>query len=187
VVLQWFVNDVEGRDKSSRPRPMRLVPSSFASRELSERSVLYYLLNRQWGSLQENLGWVKRYPDYMRARLGDPQGETARAAAAALEAFFDACQEAGVPVAVVLFPAMPPGQPYEFGYLHERVWERCRARNVPYVDLTARFQSVSDPKTLWASRLDSHPSGEANRIAAEALLEALRDAWLPAAPAPGGA
>jgi len=48
ILLQWFTNDVEGRDKSGRPRPLILIPI-----ELREISALFYLLHDQWITIQQ--------------------------------------------------------------------------------------------------------------------------------------
>ena len=51
ILLQWFVNDVEGGNYKGRPEYMRLVPFGGLSRYLGSNSVLYYLLNSQWQTI----------------------------------------------------------------------------------------------------------------------------------------
>ncbi|MDH3284004.1 MAG: SGNH/GDSL hydrolase family protein, partial [Acidobacteriota bacterium] len=74
VLLQWFVNDVEGRDKSGRPRPFPLLPARarVLTETLHEHSALHFLVNRQWIRLQRGLAWHPSYEAYMRRRFGNP-------------------------------------------------------------------------------------------------------------------
>ena len=46
VLLQWFINDVEGHS-GVRPQPWRLLPSDILTSLLHSHSALYYLLNTQ--------------------------------------------------------------------------------------------------------------------------------------------
>ena len=80
VLLQWYENDVEGLDKSRRPRPWRLLPSDTLTGLLRGRSALYFLMERQWGMLQRSLGWVGSYQDYMTVRFADPDSRDSSAA-----------------------------------------------------------------------------------------------------------
>ena len=74
VLLQWFVNDVEGRDKSRRPRYSNLVPINRMHRFLHAHSAFYYLLNSQWIGIQmhEGLSPEASYTDYLVDRFADP-------------------------------------------------------------------------------------------------------------------
>ncbi len=69
IILQWFVNDVEGHDKSARPTPYRLIPSHVLSNFLHRNSASFYLINRQWKALQLQVGLVNSYESSMNARL----------------------------------------------------------------------------------------------------------------------
>lgn len=169
VLLQWYENDPEGRDKSLRPRPIRLVPSDYLTGFLRRHSVLHFLLQRQWTSLQQAIGWMGSYQQYMEARFGDPESPASREARDALQAFFRACREAGVPVGMVLFPDF--GGLTDLAFLHERVLDQCSREGIPCLDLSGKFEDAEDPSALWASPFDPHPGPVPNRIAAEAIVE----------------
>jgi hypothetical protein len=84
-----------------------------------------------------------------------------------------------VPIGIVLFPdtAGPLDERYPFGYLHDRVHAACNERNITCLDLRSAFSGVKDKASLWANRLDHHPGAEANRIAAEEILETYAGVW----------
>jgi hypothetical protein len=89
-----------------------------------------------------------------------------------------------VPVGMVLFPdtGAPIDANYPFGYLHDRVLETCREQGITCVDLREDFALVKDRQSLWANRLDHHPSGRANTIAAIRMLAAFSPQWLASPP-----
>jgi len=60
VQLQWYRNDVEGHDKSGRPKGWRLLPSSLLTSFLHRHSALFFILNSQWNELQTLLGVRER-------------------------------------------------------------------------------------------------------------------------------
>ena len=80
---------------------------------------------------------------------------------------------------IVLFPdtAAPIDQHYPFGYLHDRVLEACGAHGLTCVDLRTDFAGIKDRESLWANKLDHHPSARANAIAAEKILETYSPMW----------
>ena len=175
VVLQWFENDVEGSDTSGRPRPARLVPSDTIEGLLRRRSALFYLLRNQWHDLQRRWGWVATREDYMRRRFEDPASADSIAAHRALGEFIAGCRDAGIPVAIVLYP--PLGRPH-LGFLHRRVMQQCAEESIPCIDLAPVFDEVEDKSTLWANRLDSHPSERANEIATSVVMDRWGTGWI---------
>lgn len=176
VLLQWYVNDVEGHDKSGRPQPRRLLPSDFLTARLRERSALYYLLDRQWGSIQRRLGWVGGYQEYMEARFGDRESEDSRAAGEKLRSFIRSCAESGVRSGIVLFPDLT-GE-LDLGFLHDRVLDECAREELACLDLSPVFERHAERQRLWASPLDPHPGPEAHRLAADSLMRGLGPSWL---------
>jgi hypothetical protein len=179
ILLQWYVNDVEGEDKSMRPAARPLIPSGELGKWLHRNSVLYFMVNEQWAALQIDLGWTATYTDYMHTRFGDPDGLDARAAASAFSKLIALCRERGVALGIVLFPhmrgiAMPT---YPFDFLHERVLAQCRREGVDCLDLRAVMAHASRRGPLDVNRFDSHPNALANRIAAEEILRRFGPVW----------
>ena len=181
VLLQWYINDFENGDYLARPRIQALLPWQALQERLYQGSHLYALMEEQWEVLQEQLGLVKTYPEYMYKRLGDPDGPPSMYAIDQLRAFFAACHEHDTPMAVVLFPHFDPSLiegRYVYNYLHDRVLAVCRVEGLLCVDLRATFAKVSDYRTLWANRFNPHPSPAAHQMAEERLFEALGETWL---------
>ena len=183
VLLQWYVNDVEGVGANERPTPKGLVPSATLRSVLHRHSALYYLLNSRWAELQGRLGWVSNYNDYMRERFGDPDGEDWRRAEAALRRFIARCREADVRVGIVLFPSLV--DQYALNYLHRRVLDVCEDERLECVDLAPVFAGEPSAQNLWVNRLDSHPGSRAHEIGAQAILERFAPVWRDAAAAAG--
>jgi hypothetical protein len=179
VVLQWFVNDIEGRDRSQRPHTWPLVPLADLHHWLNAHSAIYTIANMRWAEAQIMLGWAPSYPDYIKARAADANGPDARRDAALLHEFVDLARRSGAGVAMVLFP--DPGQDlgpaYPFAFLHERVLEVCRQEAIPCLDLRRDFAAVKDRRSLWVSPFDHHPSARAHEVAALRILEQLQRTW----------
>lgn len=179
VLLQWFVNDIEGDDLQGRPVTRPLLPAPRLHEWLRRRSALYTIANTGWSNLQVANGMTASYADYLQARAGNPHGADARREAALLRAIIDACHRAGASVGMVLFPdtGAPLDASYPFAYLHDRVLEICEAEGITCLDLRNDFAAIGDRRTLWVSPFDHHPSAAANRIAAIKLLETFRREW----------
>ena len=128
VLLQLYINDFETK-QMQRPRPHPLLPASI-DRSLERSSVLYDLMNQEWGALQPHLGLVDSYEEYMAKNLHDPSVPNAQLAFGMLNQFIVTARRAGVASGTVLFPAPdamgPHGSHYPFGYLHERVAAHVR-------------------------------------------------------------
>jgi lysophospholipase L1-like esterase len=184
VILQWYINDVEGHHSAGRPTYHSLLPFNRLHGWLIDSSAFYAVANMQWAQWQVALGMTPTYADYLRGRMGDPNGPDAREDRAALVAVIEACRRQGVPVGMVLFPdtGAPIDANYPFGYLHDRVLETCREQGITCVDLREDFALVKDRQSLWANRLDHHPSGRANTIAAIRMLAAFSPQWLASPP-----
>ena len=178
VLLQWFVNDVEGDQKFRNPRSLPPAHASLRS-VLHSRSALYYVLERQWGLVQEKLGWEATYEAYMLDRLRDPTTPDARRADAVLSEFAQRCRENHVPLGIVLFPnlGMISGPNYSFDFLHERVLAWCRREGIDCLDLRRVMRESAERIELLLNRFDGHPSPEAHRIAAEEILAHFRPVW----------
>jgi lysophospholipase L1-like esterase len=180
VIVQWYVNDVEGNSSAGRPSYLHLLPFADLDGWLVDRSALYNVASLQWAQLQIAFGMTPTYPAYLFGRLEDPNGPDATRERDSILAIIDACRREGVPLSFVLFP--DTGAPIDanspFGYLHERLLETCREQSIRCVDLREAFAAIKDRQSLWANRLDHHPSGRANTIAAMKILETFSTDWL---------
>jgi len=185
VLVQWFVNDVEGGSTEGRPSYWPLMPWPALHNRLYESSALYTLLNTWWGRWQAESRMAGSYPDYIWRRLGNPQGEDAQRDREAMRKLVALCRRHGVPVGFVLFPdsGFDPGPDYPFTYLHDRVLEFCQAEQIRCVDLRPEFTKVKDRYTLWVNPLDRHPSAQANTIAAVTILQTFEEVWRQRLPA----
>jgi len=174
VLLQWYINDFEGRDKKGRPKSIPLLPSSTLNYYLHQWSAGYYLVNRQWISLQKALGLSGgySYAEYMHKRFGDPGGADSQNAMRTLRDFIRLCKERDTPLGIVLFPQLfTLGSEYSFDYMHNQVLEICTREGITCLDLRYAFAGHTEKRKLWVNMFDAHPGPLANRIAAESILE----------------
>ena len=89
-------------------------------------------------TVQEKLGWIDTYADYLYWRFGDPDGAGSTQAIVRIREFIEECQGHGIPMSIVLFPHvdadLSAGR-YRFNYLHDRVLDACRREVATCVDL----------------------------------------------------
>lgn len=179
VLLQLYLTAFE-TEKMERPRPHPLLPEPL-DRRLEPASMLYDLLGIQWTRLQQELGLVESYEQYLARNLRDPNSTNSRAAFGLLREFVGRARRTGVPSGIVLFPATdamgPHGSGYPFAYLHERVSALCAEEQIPCLDLLPAFSKAEDPRTMWVSPFDAHPNAETNRRAAYAILVRFSPLW----------
>ena len=180
VLLQWFVNDIEGDSVEGRPLIHPLLPSRAAHNWLQAHSALYTVANMRWGEMQVASGMAGSYVDYLKARAGDPQSADARRDAETLKKIIGEVRSQGRAIGIVLFPDPGPdlGESYPFAFLHDHVINVCRESGVPCLDLRQDFAAIPDRRSLWVSPFDHHPSARANEIAAVRILEVFRPYWL---------
>ena len=185
VLLQWYVNDVENGSQAERPDHYALIPGKTGPgrwlRRVTDRTLLRWMLQREFSVVQERLGFVETYPEYIHRLYGDPAKRHWEAAAQELQAFIGECQAHRVPLAIALFPHLSSGLvtgAYEFAEVHDQVLELCRRNSVPCVDLRSTFAPYRDYLRLWLHRFDAHPNAVAHRLAAEQLVEILGPLWL---------
>ena len=179
VLLQLYLTAFE-TEEMQRPRPHPLLPGPL-DRRLEPASMLYDLLGIQWTRLQQELGLVESYEQYLARNLRDPNSPNSRAAFGLLRQFVGRARRTGVPSGIVLFPATdamgPNGSGYPFTYLHERVSALCAEEQIPCLDLLPAFSKVNDPRTMWVSPFDAHPNAETNRRAAYEMLVRFSPIW----------
>ena len=178
ILVQWFVNDVEGDDTSGRPVYRPLIPWRSLHEQLYQSSALYTIANGWWTRVQAN--WtVGSYVDYMQRRFGDPASGGAKLDYQANQQLIETCRNAHVALGMVLFPdtGYDLGSAYPFLNLHERLMKHCDAEGVTCIDLRPDFAPVKDRKTLWVNPLDHHPSARANAMATTAILRTFGGSW----------
>jgi hypothetical protein len=176
ILVQWFVNDVEGAGRN-RPSYQPLLPSR-PHEWLHRNSALYTLVDSWWTRWQVTGHNALSYPEYMKNTFEDPQSPGALDHLGALRAVLNAA--GGVPVGFVLFPdfAYDLGTAYPFAFLHQRILDFCAEMSLTCADLRPDFARVANRQSLWASRLDAHPSARANAIAADRIRVTFDPIWL---------
>lgn len=182
VLLQWYLNDPEGHDKTGRPKvKYRLIPSDVLAGFLHTHSALYYLLNSKWIELQNRLGLMGSYKEYLAKRFKDPDSVDSIAYAGVLRNFIDTVKAKEIAMGIVLFPDFEDTggkvENYTSGYLMDRVLEICREKNVPCIDLRSVYAQVSPATKLWVNLFDSHPGIIANKMASDAILNMFEGQW----------
>ena len=181
ILLQWFVNDVEGHDKSARPKPYRLIPSDYLSGFFHRNSALYYLINQMWIGAQGRLGLIGTYNQSMIKRFGDPKSDDSRRANRELNEFIHRVKSSNIKLGMVLFPNLVETggdiDNYPFGFLFDRVIEISRNNAIHYVDMRPVLADITPVSELWVNRFDSHPSALAHNKAAKTILETFREQW----------
>jgi len=187
VLVQWFVNDVEGNNSKGRPVYAPLVPWPALDQWLYRSSALYTIANTAFSQWQAGHPG-RSYEDYVRSRFTDPDGEGARQDRQAMEDLADECRRDRLPLGIVLFPdaGYDLGSDYPFGFLHRRVMDFCAERGLTCLDLRPVFAAEPDRRRLWVNRFDRHPSAEANRVAADHIAGTFLPIWTALRPAGAG-
>jgi len=181
VLLQWFVNDVEGNNYDGRPTYLPLIPVTRVANYLHLNSALYYLANLQWVRLQKVLGLGPgyTYSDYLVQRFDDPNSDESQTVRRDLEAFINLGKTNGVPVGMVIFPQMTDNllSDYPLGFLLDRTVNVCEKNSIPCLDLRRSFAAVDPPSDLWVNQFDTHPGRLANELVAAEILEKFGPIW----------
>lgn len=175
ILLQWFPGDVEGRDKSMRPKPYPLIPSDYLTGLLHHNSVLFYLVNDRWVEIQRTFGILDSYEKNLIARFGDNESSNSVRANSQLNEFITKVKNKNVQLGIVAFPIISyvggDESKYPFGFLFDRVIYACEAQAIKCVDMRSEFAKVEPVSGLWVNKFDHHPSALANKIAAEAIMK----------------
>lgn len=179
ILVQWFVNDVEGDDPAGRPAYLPIVPFPQIHDRLYRSSALYTLLSIRWTQFQAE--WSGgTYQDYIDRRFLDAHGEGALADREAMLTLAALCRRAHVKFGMVLFPdaGFDLGDSYPFAFLHERELAFCAGEQITCIDLRPALRQITDKRKLWVNRLDHHPSALANEIATVEILKAFEAEWI---------
>ncbi len=172
VLLAWYINDVQGDDKSDEPHPVTIIP-----RELRRNFVLFYLAHRELSEIQNRLGLVEGGEQYLADRFGDPNSPASLKAVETMNAFIEKCRNANIPVGLVLFSESYFNPSSKLDFLLERMLGYCKEQGLRCVDTRKVLLPMQGDPSLWASRFDPHPSALANRLVADQIMETFGDVW----------
>ena len=180
VLLQWFVNDLEGHNKSGRPRRHRLMPNDTLHELFWRRSALYVVTQIAFDQAIRSLSDSPSYAEYMAARFADPASKDLTDYVETLSEFIGTARSAGAELGMLLYPRVPDYRDghYPHGYLHDHILRTCATHEITCVDLRDALFAVGDNAALAVNRLDAHPSALANRIMADAVLNAFEAQWI---------
>jgi hypothetical protein len=178
ILLQWLPNDVEEFWQGMvQPTPPLLLPQS-AHKWLIKNSALYYLFNQFWQSISSDEGAFTSYQDRILAAADEPGSEKWLQQRQLLLDFLATVEQAGLQTVVVMFPmfATDPELGYRMQPVHSIPLSACEQSSTQCIDLLGRYMTIApegDFSVFWVNILDSHPSGAANRIAANEILRAV--------------
>jgi len=180
VLLQWFINDVQGHESEKYKAGQSL---NLVSWTLRTRSALFYLIH---GQIARFTSPEYSFEDYQVAEFGDEESRASVAAKGTLQAFVRACRNRGIAVGIVVFSDSYFSETL-LDFLADRVLTLCEEESIPCVDMRDKLLVHKEGQKLWASRLDPHPSAFANKLAAESLMDSeIARIWLKSQPILGG-
>ena len=143
---------------------------------LNDASALYTVANMQWAEAQVALG----HDDRLRGLSAAPAGRSEqtrcqvdRAAAASIDRALQAAGVADRHRAVSRYGRADRRRTIRSATCTIACSTSAASRALPCLDLREDFALVKDHQSLWANRLDHHPSARANEIAAVKILETL--------------
>lgn len=180
VLYQWYVNDMNTTyDDLSVLITPPLIANAKWHKMLTEKSVLYFLLQRTWGQIRTQLGWQRNVNEYFIAKFSDPQSSQSLAANEQLNKLLNRLQEEKIPHGIVLFPSLDTQMSgYQLGFLHQQVLGVCKEHEIGCLDLRQAYGKYDDQvKELWANIFDHHPSALAHRVAAEEIVDFFGAEW----------
>lgn len=179
VLYQWFINDMDIAGKRSETVAPRLISSDYWHLKLTNKSALYFIVQRGWEQWHRARGNIKSYDRYIGDLYGDDNAVFAKQSTARLIELLDGIKNIGVPYGVVLFPHSGfPIKANPFDFMHERVMAICEKRNLPCLDLREAYASFDDRlENLWANRFDRHPNAMAHGIAAGKIFDFFAPSW----------
>jgi hypothetical protein len=186
VLIQWGINDFEGYQPENRPRTIPLLISERLHKRLHKilhgSSVLYYLMERQWDSLQKRFGYPEiSYSEYMLEQFGPIDSPGSRRQLEALGEAIRLCKERKIGFGMVLFPSSGHNldESYPYHTFHNRIHDQCKEGGAFCLDLRSAFAPYSGKgRQLMVNKFDGHPNVFANRIAADELIRAYSPIWL---------
>jgi lysophospholipase L1-like esterase len=181
VTVQFYVNDIERRFEGKASKANRIVDNVI--KRPFRRSYVIFFLRYRFDALLQSLDRAfagSEAPSDWFAKLAESveqQQPGWQQCVAALDGLGALSREAGIPIAVIIFPR--PGKPNDdaVGAINRAVAQRSREAGLHVVDLTAAFIDVRAPEQI-VSEIDHHPSALLYRLAAAGIVESLRQAGL---------
>jgi lysophospholipase L1-like esterase len=178
ILLQWFINDVEGPEQKFKYDVLPLIPSRSLAEFFHTSSGLYFLMENGWYTLQANLGMTSSYPEFLRERFQDANSSSSKAYVTMLRRFIQLARGNDIPLAIVLFPYLVSDldHEYPFAFLHNLVLDVCAMEHVPCIDLRSTFAPYTrpeNPNRLQVNRFDAHPNALANNLATKRIHDEL--------------
>ena len=172
IIYQWYPNDLE---TDAAPRPVEFRRRIWTKLFFHE---LFQQVSYAWWFVDRQLTMRLSSPKVgYRERFHEIFAESAPGWAA-FEARFREWADTGRSlcprVAVLLYPSKGQGI---FQDIHGRVIRLASAHGIRTVDMTDYVGDTTDPRYLYAGRLDDHPSVFMHRRMAEVLLGELPVWW----------
>ena len=184
ILLQWYVNDFEGHDKSGRPsgsQYWRLFPSDTVIGYLTRNSALFYIVNKQWRILQKKFRdtHFDSYSDYLVRRFKDPKSKDSIEAVKELQKFINESKKNNIPVGMIVYSEFNESilSDYPLAFMLNRVLDICAVNNITCLDMRPIMGSVKPHIQLWANKFDGHPNLLANTLAADAVIKKYSSEW----------
>lgn len=180
VLYQWYINDMNTTyDDLSLFVAPPLVSNAKWNKTLTEKSVLYFLLQRTWGQIRTQSGLQRNVNEYLTAKFSDPKSKYALAANEQLNKLLNRLKQENIPRGIVLFPSFDTKMSaYQLGFLHKQVLDVCQEHEIGCLDLRQAYSNYDGQiKDLWANIFDHHPSALAHRVAAEEIVDFYGDEW----------
>ncbi len=174
VLYQWFINDMNTTyDDLSLFVAPPLISNAKWHKTLTEKSVLYFLLQRTWGQIRTQLGLQRNVNEYLTGKFSDPKSKYALAANEQLNKLLNRLKQENIPHGIVLFPSLDTKMSaYQLGFLHKQVLDVCKEHEIGCLDLRQAYSKYDGQiKDLWANIFDHQPSALAHRVAAEEIVD----------------
>jgi len=180
VLYQWFINDMNTNyDDLAVFMTPSLITNAKWHKILTEKSVLYFLLQRTWGQIRAQSGLQKNVNEYFIGKFSDPKSKYPLAANEQLNKLLNRLERENIPHGIVLFPSFDTKMSeYQLVFLHKQVLDVCKEHDTGCLDLRQAYSKYDGQiKDLWANIFDHHPSALAHRVAAEEIVDFYGDEW----------
>jgi lysophospholipase L1-like esterase len=180
IIVQWLPNDFRDGVHVWRTSELpRLIANPALHKKLYRKSALYFVLNNQWLNLRPLFGGeIFDSGEAMMLPFMNPGSEEEQLTIQPMVELLSTLNDSGKDFAVILHPLLLPGmaREYQMQPMHDAVIQRCENVGARCLDLTPIFVALGqdyDFKELGVNRFDMHPGSDANRMAAEYLLQQL--------------
>jgi hypothetical protein len=176
ILLQWLPNDVEDYWQGMvQATPPMLLPLG-AHKWLIKNTALYYHVYQASRSISIGTSQNVSYEDRLISKAGEPGSKEWLEHRQNILEFIKIADNAGINTSIILFPLFTknPQLGYRMLPVHSIAQSACELSSAECLDLLDTYENAtteSDFSEFWVNRLDSHPGKQANRLAADAILE----------------